>query len=314
MAGERTSKNAAVVDYFIGSLDFINIISNSKVLDFSCLYSDIHSPIDIDVDINKCTCEYGSVPINSMSGEKIKKWDINKKEDFILNLDREKISELENYLEETKSFPADSNIINKAVENITNIFVTSAKKTFGTLKNKSKNENTPQSTRSQDKKPWFNIDCRIARKNARKYRRKYKLNKSIVNDPVFTKYEKDVQTFMLLNRTYKGDIRSVRGYVDSDISILNRTDYDGRTALHIAVAENHDHLVKYFLEELKESIKTDIEDRWNNTALDDAEDNLYYDILMIFKDNDYKVNDIYLSAAKKQHETHKQVLDILDTL
>ncbi|VDI15733.1 Hypothetical predicted protein [Mytilus galloprovincialis] len=116
MAGERTSKNAAVVDYFIGSLDFINIISNSKVLDFSCLYSDIHSPIDIDVDINKCTCEYGSVPINSMSGEKIKKWDINKKEDFILNLDREKISELENYLEETKSFPADSNIINKAVE------------------------------------------------------------------------------------------------------------------------------------------------------------------------------------------------------
>ncbi|CAG2233514.1 GLS [Mytilus edulis] len=104
-----------------------------------------------------------------------------------------------------------------------------------------------------------------------------------VNDPVFTKYEKDIQTFMLLNRTYKGDIRSVRGveviklsgkgqfvkiladgisavilYVDSDIFILNRTDYDGRTALHIAVAENHDHLVKYFLEELKESIKTDI--------------------------------------------------------
>ncbi|CAG2185838.1 unnamed protein product [Mytilus edulis] len=159
MTGERTSKNAAVVDYFIGSLDFINIISNSKVLDFSCLYSDIHSPIYIDVDINKCTCEYGSVPINSMSGEKIKKWDINKKEDFIINLDREKISELQSYLEETKSCPTDSNIfINKAVETITNIFVTSAKKTFGTSKNKSKNENTPQSTRSQDEKPWFNID------------------------------------------------------------------------------------------------------------------------------------------------------------
>ncbi|CAG2219045.1 unnamed protein product [Mytilus edulis] len=209
MAGERTSKNAAVVDYFIGSLDFINIISNSKVLDFSCLYSDIHSPIDIDVDINKCTCEYGSVPINSMSGEKIKKWDINKKEDFILNLDREKISELENYLEETKSFPADSNIINKAVENITNIFVTSAKKTFGTLKNKSKNENTPQSTRSQDEKPWFNIDCRIARKNARKYRRKYKLNKSIVNQEYKKRSERQYKNTMNRNiKKYRKNVRN----------------------------------------------------------------------------------------------------------
>lgn len=69
ITGERTSKNAAVVDYFIGSLDFINIISNSKVLDFSCLYSNIHSTLDIDIEINKCSCKYGSVPINSMSKE-----------------------------------------------------------------------------------------------------------------------------------------------------------------------------------------------------------------------------------------------------
>ncbi|CAC5363138.1 unnamed protein product [Mytilus coruscus] len=98
-----------------------------------------NNPIDIDIDINKCACEYGSLP----SGEKIKKWDINKKKDFIINLDREKISELENNLEVTKSLPADSNTINKAVENITNIFVTSARKTFETLKNKSKNEKYP---------------------------------------------------------------------------------------------------------------------------------------------------------------------------
>ncbi|CAG2209274.1 CYP2R1 [Mytilus edulis] len=150
ITGERTSKNAAV-DYFIGSLDFINIVSNSKVLDFSCLYSDIHSTLDIDIEINKCSCKYGSVPINSMSEEKIKKWDINKKQDFIINLDREKISE--NYLEEIKSFPADSNIINKAVENITNIIIISARKTFETLKNKSKNENTLQSTRSKRENP-----------------------------------------------------------------------------------------------------------------------------------------------------------------
>jgi hypothetical protein len=40
-------------------------------------------------------------------------------------------------------------------------------------------------------------------------------------------------------------------YILSDKSIINKTDYDQRSALHIAVAEKHEHLVKYFLEELR---------------------------------------------------------------
>ncbi|XP_071164686.1 alpha-latrocrustotoxin-Lt1a-like [Mytilus edulis] len=99
---------------------------------------------------------------------------------------------------------------------------------------------------------------------------------------VFTNYEENVRIFMFLNKTYKGDIRSVRGYIDSDQSIINKTDYDKRTALHIAVAENHEHLVRYFLVELKDKIDTNIVDRWNNTALTDAEENQYLNILEIF--------------------------------
>ena len=38
-------------------------------------------------------------------------------------------------------------------------------------------------------------------------------------------------------------------YVTSNKDILNKTNYDHRTALHIAVAEGHAHLVEYFLKQ-----------------------------------------------------------------
>ncbi|CAC5360683.1 unnamed protein product [Mytilus coruscus] len=114
-------------------------------------------------------------------------------------------------------------------------------------------------------------------------------------DSSFINFEKDVQIFMLLNKTYKGDIQSVKGYVESDRSIINQTDYDQRTALHIAVAENHEHLVRYFLRDLKDVIKTDIIDRWGRTPYKDAEENMFEEILFIFKDNGYTVDDSLLT-------------------
>ena len=50
-------------------------------------------------------------------------------------------------------------------------------------------------------------------------------------------------------------------YILSDKSIINKTDYDQRSALHIAVAEKHEHLVKYFLEELRNDININLTDR-----------------------------------------------------
>jgi len=50
-------------------------------------------------------------------------------------------------------------------------------------------------------------------------------------------------------------------YILSDKRIINKTDYDQRSALHIAVAERHEHLVRYFLEELKNEIDIDLKDR-----------------------------------------------------
>ncbi|PIO75235.1 ankyrin repeat protein [Teladorsagia circumcincta] len=45
-------------------------------------------------------------------------------------------------------------------------------------------------------------------------------------------------------------------------------DYDGRTALHVAAAEGHMHLVKFFVNVAK--VNHQPRDRWGRTPLDDA--------------------------------------------
>ena len=49
---------------------------------------------------------------------------------------------------------------------------------------------------------------------------------------------------------------------------LNQSDYDGRTALHLAVCENHIEIVQFLLNIAK--VNKNPKDRWNKTPLDEA--------------------------------------------
>ena len=58
--------------------------------------------------------------------------------------------------------------VNSIVENIGEIFVESAKITFGTF---CSTKSRPRQKKSEDK-PWFNVECKLARQNYRKIKEK----------------------------------------------------------------------------------------------------------------------------------------------
>ncbi|MBL8150437.1 MAG: glutaminase A [Blastocatellia bacterium] len=64
----------------------------------------------------------------------------------------------------------------------------------------------------------------------------------------------------------KGDLTAVQRLVACGVD-LNVADYDGRTPLHLAASEAHEHVVRYLL---KQSVNVNPVDRWGGTPLSDA--------------------------------------------
>ncbi|XP_053173388.1 glutaminase kidney isoform, mitochondrial-like isoform X2 [Scomber japonicus] len=77
-------------------------------------------------------------------------------------------------------------------------------------------------------------------------------NKSVVN---------------LMFAAYSGDVSALRRFALSGLN-MEQTDYDSRTALHIAAAEGHVEAVIFLTEVCK--LNPHMKDRWGNTPLDDA--------------------------------------------
>jgi glutaminase len=73
----------------------------------------------------------------------------------------------------------------------------------------------------------------------------------------------------------KGDINELRRLVARNVDI-NRSDYDGRTALHLAASDGRVDAVRFLLER---GANTDVLDRWGNRPLDDAERGRHVDII-----------------------------------
>ncbi|XP_073325923.1 glutaminase kidney isoform, mitochondrial [Pagrus major] len=77
-------------------------------------------------------------------------------------------------------------------------------------------------------------------------------NKSVVN---------------LMFAAYSGDLSALRRFALSAVN-MEQTDYDSRTALHIAAAEGHADAVIFLTEICK--VNPFMKDRWGNTPVDDA--------------------------------------------
>ena len=65
----------------------------------------------------------------------------------------------------------------------------------------------------------------------------------------------------------QGDLEYLKKLFNLEVD-MGQSDYDGRTALHLAVCENHIEIVKFLLNVGK--VKKDPKDRWNKTPYDEA--------------------------------------------
>tara|TARA_B110000208_G_scaffold187405_1_gene245345 strand:+ start:30 stop:1598 length:1569 start_codon:yes stop_codon:yes gene_type:complete len=87
--------------------------------------------------------------------------------------------------------------------------------------------------------------------------------------PINSYYKSNTQKqfYELCLSASKGDLNNLKILYNNNID-MNQCDYDGRTALHLAVCENKINIVDYLVN--KVNVKLDINDRWGNTPLDDA--------------------------------------------
>ncbi|XP_041480802.1 glutaminase kidney isoform, mitochondrial-like isoform X1 [Lytechinus variegatus] len=87
-------------------------------------------------------------------------------------------------------------------------------------------------------------------------------------DPVTQRTHSQATRIMkLLFGAYNGDASALRQYFLQGMD-MSESDYDSRTALHLAAAEGHLECVEFLLE--KCSVSLDVLDRWGHTPIDDA--------------------------------------------
>lgn len=156
--------------------------------DFSPLYSDVHCPITLTLNVE---CPKETIDSeDGTSSSKPKLWDPEKSETFINSIDIIKVSEIEMHLDiiqsKTNISKAD---IDDIVSDIEILFESTAHETFGSVIKKKKKSKTkkPQS------KPWFNAECLQSRNMYHKTRRLYNKYK--------TEYYKNI--LKIVSKKYK---------------------------------------------------------------------------------------------------------------
>ena len=80
-------------------------------------------------------------------------------------------------------------------------------------------------------------------------------------------YDQTVVDELSAGNVSKEDLRAIQRLVACGVD-LEGTDYDHRTALHLAASEGHERLVQYFSDQAVELAPLD---RWGGTPLDDAQ-------------------------------------------
>ena len=126
--GLSTCKNTSSVDYFICSSNLFSHVESLNVIEHCPLYSDVHSPINMNLKCNSFDQDN-----TNQSKNTLRLWDRNKMNDFLQNLDMPLINKINGDLDQiiANALPASPDNINKLVTDISEVFKGSAEKSFG---------------------------------------------------------------------------------------------------------------------------------------------------------------------------------------
>ena len=205
-AGKPTSKNNSNVDYAISSAHVLRKVEDFDILEFSKLFSDIHSPVSLMISCAKPEHNY-AVPQENV--ERIGRWKFEKGVDFNGNLDKNRIEhllfKLLSYTDETTNMQKSN--IDDIVTEVSDILLTSAKSTFG-FKN-------IRNCTNKSTKQWYNADCKKAKHNFRKQNRFYKhygshlFKQRLTASELFYKNTMDANTIKF-NNNLRDKIKTMR--------------------------------------------------------------------------------------------------------
>lgn len=164
--GAFTFKNTSTIDYCIFSSESLRFVNNFEIRGLDSLYSDGHSVLTTSLNFKNLTKT--APPQSVQTQRQPPKWQSNKKEEFIFNLDDEIINDVDINLQQAlENIPNVNNeVVNDFCSKIGNILIESKTKSF---------ENKVFNTGNTNNKRWFGAQCQSAR---RKYHLAQKINQN----------------------------------------------------------------------------------------------------------------------------------------
>ena len=105
-------------------------------------------------------------------------------------------------------------------------------------------------------------------------------------NPLQNRYNSfNIQEFSKLCEASKnGDLNYLKKLYNCGVN-MSQSDYDGRTALHLACCEGHTDVVKFLINIV--NVNREPIDRWNNKPIDDALTNGHLEIMNLLSENNF---------------------------
>ncbi|XP_041350956.1 uncharacterized protein LOC121369940 [Gigantopelta aegis] len=169
--GQPTCKGSSVIDYAIASFTVLERILKFKVNEFEPLFSDIHNPLTMRLNIHTASGKHHAVINNELTP---RKWNTKEAKHYSENINKETVNDINVILNELcEHFSKEK--LNGAVERIGTLFVDTAADTFGYTQARVRARHKRENTRN---KAWFGNHCRTLRRKYTEARSAYKQRKT----------------------------------------------------------------------------------------------------------------------------------------